>query len=240
VGLLLACLAFSYLLYNRSKIKQQAILQQTVMRQQKLAMEAVIEAEEKKRKRIARDLHNGVGQMMSAAQMNLSLLEKHINFYSSEKAVALVDESCREVRSVSHNMMPNALIKTGLASAVRAFIEQIETPYLKVQVYTESLNETINKNTETVLYRVLQARVNNVVKHSGGTNLDIALIKDESGINTTIEDKGKGFNTNDKNKFTGIGLDNIQKRIDFLKGTIEWQSSPGAGTLVAVYVTSLT
>ncbi|MCY7293095.1 MAG: sensor histidine kinase, partial [Ferruginibacter sp.] len=187
---------------------------------------------------------DGVGQMMSAARMNLSLLEDHINLNESEKAayekaVALVDESCKEVRAVSHNMMPNALIKTGLASALRAFIEQIETPSLKVQLYTEGLNESNNKNTETVLYRVLQECVNNVIKHSGASNLDIALIKDETGINATIEDNGKGFDTKDKNKFTGIGLDNIQKRIDFLKGTIEWQSSPGAGTLVAVFVPSV-
>lgn len=243
IGLLLAGLAFSYLLYNRYKIKQQAALQQEVMHQQELATEAVIEAEENERKRIARDLHDGVGQMMSAARMNLSLLEDHIHLSATEKmayekAVALVDESCKEVRSVSHNMMPNALIKTGLASAVRAFIEQIETPSLKVQLYTEGLNESINKNTETVLYRVLQECVNNVIKHAGATNLDIALIKDETGINATIEDNGKGFDTSDKNKYTGMGLDNMQKRIDFLKGTIEWQSSLGAGTLVAVYVPS--
>ncbi len=244
IGLLLAGLAFTYLLYNRFKIKQQAALQQEIMRQQEFATAAVIEAEENERKRIARDLHDGVGQMMSTARMNLSLLEDHIKLNTSEKAayekaVALVDESCKEVRSVSHNMMPNALIKTGLASAVRAFIEQIETESLKVRLYTEGLNESINKKTETVLYRVLQECVNNVIKHSGATNLDIALIKDKSGINATIEDNGKGFNTNDKNQFTGIGLDNIQKRIDFLKGTIEWQSSPGAGTLVALYVPSV-
>ena len=244
IGLLIAGLAFSYLLYNRYKIKQQAALQQEVMHQQELATEAVIEAEENERKRIARDLHDGVGQMMSAARMNLSLLEDHISLNPTEKAayekaVALVDESCKEVRTVSHNMMPNALIKTGLASAVRAFIEQIETPSLKVQLYTEGLNESINKNTETVLYRILQECVNNVIKHAAASNLDIALIKDESGINATIEDNGKGFNTKYKNNFTGIGLDNIQKRIDFLKGTIEWQSSPGAGTLVALHIPTI-
>lgn len=240
-GLLLAMLAFVYLLYNRYKIKQNARLQYEVMKQQELAGEAVIEAEENERKRIARDLHDGVGQMMSAAKMNLSLLEERMPLNEEEKvafdkALALVDESCREVRTVSHNMMPNALIKTGLASAVRAFIEQIESPSLKVQLYTEGLNESLNKNTESVLYRVLQECVNNVIKHAKASNLDIALIKDESGINATIEDNGRGFDTSDKTKFTGIGLDNMQKRISFLKGTIEWQSAPDAGTLVAIYV----
>lgn len=239
--LLFAGLGFAYLLYNRYKIKQNIKLQQEVMRQQEIATEAVIEAEENERKRIARDLHDGVGQMMSAAKMNLSLLNNYTGMDSAEKtayekAMALVDESCKEVRSISHNMMPNALIKTGLASAVRAFIEQIESPSLKVQLYTEGLNETLNKNTETVLYRVLQECVNNVIKHAAASNLDIALIKDETGINATIEDNGKGFDTSDKNKFTGIGLDNMQKRINFLKGQIEWNSKPGNGTLVAIHI----
>ncbi len=241
IGVFLAALGFAFLIWNRNKIKQESRLQSEVMKQQELATEAVIQAEENERRRIARDLHDGVGQMMSAAKMNLSLLEEKIPLGSDEKssfdkALALVDESCKEVRSVSHNMMPNALIKTGLASAVRAFIEQIESPSLKVQLYTEGLNESINKNTESVLYRVLQECVNNVIKHAAASNLDIALIKDESGINATIEDNGRGFDTADKNKFTGIGLDNMQKRISFLKGTIEWQSSPGSGTLVAIYV----
>jgi len=196
---------------------------------------------ENERKRIARDLHDGVGQMMSAAKMNLSLLNNSTGMEPAEKtayekAMALVDESCKEVRSISHNMMPNALIKMGLASAVRAFIEQIESPSLKVQLYTEGLNESLNKNTETVLYRVLQECVNNVIKHAAASNLDIALIKDETGINATIEDNGKGFDTSDKNKFAGIGLDNMQKRINFLKGQIEWNSKPGNGTLVAIHI----
>lgn len=243
IGIILAGFGFGFLLYNRNKLKQNARLQEEVMRQQEIATEAVIEAEENERKRIARDLHDGVGQMMSAAKMNLSLLEENIKMNDDDKAafdkaVLLVDESCREVRSVSHNMMPNALIKSGLASAVRTFIDQIESPALKVQLYTEGLNESLNKNTETVLYRVLQECVNNVIRHAKASNLDIALIKDESGINATIEDNGKGFDTSDKSKFSGIGLDNMQKRISFLKGTIEWQSSPGAGTLVAIHVPS--
>ena len=72
-----------------------------------------------------------------------------------------------------------------------------------------------NKNAETVLYSVLQECVNNVIKHAAASYLDIALIKDETGINATFEDNGKGFDTSDKNKFEGIDLDNMQKRINF-------------------------
>ena len=86
------------------------------------------------------------------------------------------------------------------------------------------------------MYSVLQECVNNVIKHAAASYLDIALIKDETGINATFEDNGKGFDTSDKNKFEGIDLDNMQKRINFFKGQIEWNLKPGNGTLVAILI----
>lgn len=239
IGVILL-LVFSY--YRRNKLKQEKRLQATVMKQQELAAKAVMEAEENERKRIAGDLHDGVGQMMSAAKMNLSAMEAAIPFTTTEQRLAyekvlqLVDESCREVRTVSHNMMPNALLKAGLASAVREFVNQIDSRVIKIDLYTEGLNEKLDGNLETVLYRVIQECVNNVIKHSGANHLDISLIKDEDGIAATIEDNGKGFNTADIHKFEGIGLKNMQSRISYLKGSIEWHAAPGKGTLVAIHV----
>ena len=202
----------------------------------------MIVAEENERKRIAADLHDGVGQMMSAAKMNLSAFENDIPFtndgqkQSFEKIISLVDESCKEIRAVSHQMMPNALLKSGLASAIKEFIDKIDTRVLKVNLHSEGLNERLDGNVETVLYRVIQECVNNVIKHSGANSLDISLIKDADGIAATIEDNGKGFNAKDKEKFEGIGLKNILSRIGFLKGTVDFDSSPGKGTLVAIHV----
>ncbi len=240
VTALLLLLGISF--YRRYKLKKEKQLQAEVFKQQELATKAVLEAEENERQRIAGDLHDGVGQLMSAAKMNLSAMEAEIPFANDEqrrvyeKVLTLVDESCKEVRSVSHNMMPNALLKAGLASAVREFLNQIDGRVIKVDLYTEGLNERIDSNIETVLYRVIQESVNNVIKHSGANHLDISLIKDADGIAATIEDNGKGFDTSDKNKFDGIGLKNIQTRIEYLKGTVEWNSSPGKGTLVAIHV----
>jgi two-component system NarL family sensor kinase len=228
--------------YRRYKLKKEKQLQEEVFKQQELATKAILEAEENERKRIAGDLHDGVGQLMSAAKMNLSAIEAEIPFANEDqrrvyaKAQVLVDESCKEVRSVSHNMMPNALLKSGLASAVREFLNQIDGRVIKVDLYTEGLSERIDANIETVLYRVIQESVNNVIKHSGANHLDISLIKDEDGIAATIEDNGKGFDISDRNKFDGIGLKNIKTRIEYLKGTVEWNSSAGKGTLVAIHV----
>lgn len=228
--------------YRRYQLKQKAKLQAEIAHQQVLATKAVISAEETERKRIAAELHDGVGQMMSAAKMNLSSIENEIAFVSPEqkvrfdKVVSLIDESCAEVRTVSHNMMPNALLKAGLSSAVREFIDKIDASVIKVSLHAEGLNERIDSNIETVLYRVIQECVNNVIKHAKATTLDIALIKDADGISATIEDNGRGFDTRNKSNFDGIGLKNILSRINYLKGTVEWDSAEGRGTLVAIHV----
>ena len=240
LALLLGMLGYSF--YRRYKLKQEKKLQTEVIKQQDLATKAILQAEENERERIAKDLHDGVGQVMSAAKMNLSAFESEIAFkdetqkLSFEKIISLIDEGCKEVRSVSHQMMPNALLKAGLASAIKEFIDKIDNRILKVNLYSEGLNERIDNNIEIVLYRIIQECVNNVIKHSGANQLDISLIKDGDGISVSIEDNGKGFNTKDTTKFEGIGLKNIASRIEFLKGTVEFDSAEGRGTMVSIHV----
>lgn len=179
---------------------------------------------------------------MSAAKMNLSSISHEIPFANEEqktafeKAMALVDEGCKEVRIVSHNIMPNALLKSGLTTAVRDFLNKIDSRVLKVNMYTEGLNERLSNNAELVLYRVIQECVNNVIKHANANTLDITIIKDENELSVTIEDNGDGFNINDAKKKDGIGLQNLVTRIKYLKGTIDWDTSPGKGTVVVINI----
>jgi two-component system, NarL family, sensor kinase len=242
VALLLLALVTAYSLYRRMKLKQQARLQQEINSQQKMAAQAVLEAEEKERTRIASDLHDGVGQTMTAAKMNLSAIESGISFETKEqeiqfhKVINLIDAGCREVRTVSHNMMSNTLIKAGLSGAIKEFIHHIDSRLLKVDLYTEGLNERIDANTENVLYRVIQECVNNVIKHAEATHLDISLVKDNDGLSITIEDNGKGFDLAGKASFEGIGLKNIEARTKYLGGKAEWSSAPGKGTIVAIHI----
>lgn len=227
--------------YRRYKLQQQAKLQQEILKQQDIATRAVLAAEETERKRIATDLHDGVGQLMSAAKMNLSAIEHELSFASPaqklafEKAMALVDEGCKEVRTVSHNMMPNALLKAGLANAVRVFLDNLNSNVIKINLYTDGLNERIDSNAEAVLYRVIQECVNNVIKHAQATLLDISIVKDGTSISVTIEDNGVGFDKNVLKNNTGIGLKNIETRMAFLKGSVEWETALHKGTLVVLH-----
>jgi signal transduction histidine kinase len=240
IAILLLIAAFN--IYNRRQLQNKLAFQDAMMKQQFQASKAVIDAEENERKRIAADLHDGVGQMMSAAKMNLSVFEDGLTFKDEQhrssfvKLIALIDESCKEIRSVSHQMMPNALLNSGLANAVKEFIDKIDSRIIKTSLHTEGLDERIDSNTETVLYRVIQECVNNVLKHAGASHLDISILKDADGISATIEDNGKGFDSSEKHNFEGIGLKNIISRITYLKGSIDFDSSPGKGTLVAIHI----
>lgn len=242
IAIFLISLTLGFLYYSSYKSRQKAILQAEVIHQQSLAAKSIIEAEERERKRIAGDLHDGVGQLFTTVKMNMEILLERFLIKQpeadllAEKTLAMVDESCTEVRSIAHQMMPNALIKAGLVSALRDFINKIPADKLKISVETKGLNDRLESSTETVLYRVIQESVNNVIKHADATLLDILLLCDKEEITVSIEDNGKGFDSTDKSKFTGIGLKNMMSRVEYLKGSVDISSAPGKGTLVAIYI----
>jgi signal transduction histidine kinase len=238
----LIALLVGYQFYSRYKFKQEARLQAEVLNQQMLASKGIIEAEERERKRIAAELHDGVGQLFTTVKMNMEILMERFLVKQpdadllAEKTMAMVDESCTEVRSIAHQMMPNALIKSGLVSALRDFINKIPAEKLKISLETKGIDKPMDSTTETVLYRVIQESVNNVIKHASATSLDILLLCDAKEITVSIEDNGKGFDAADKSKFSGIGLKNMISRVEYLKGSVDVSSSPGKGTLVAIFI----
>ena len=239
-ALALALLGWSY--YRRYRLQQQAALQRAVMHEQNLATKAVLEAEETERRRIAADLHDGVGQVMSAAKMNLSAIADEIPFSSDDQkqafqnAIRMVDDGCREVRAVSHAMMPNALLKAGLGAAVREFLGQIDYRVLKINLLAEGLEQKLDPKLETVMYRVVQECVNNVIKHAQASQLDISLRREADGLTALIEDNGRGFDATDRRMFEGIGLKNIQARLALFGGSADWDTRPGHGTAVTIFV----
>jgi len=215
---------------------------QTKLKQRNIAMQAIIETEESERKRIAQDLHDSVSQTMMAAKINLSIIGGELPFVNEEqkkrfdKAIGMVDDGFREVRTISHNMMPWALHQTGLAQVIKQFIGNIETDSIAINFFSRGVDAPFDATTEIILYRILQECVNNVMKHANASRLDISLIRDEENISLTIEDNGKGFDATQPEIYRGMGLNNLQSRINFLKGKVELDSQVGKGTLVSVYI----
>ena len=115
-------------------------------------------------------------------------------------------------------------------------MDKIDGSSLKVDLTMEGLQERLSEQTETVIYRVIQEAVNNVVKHAGATHLSIQLTNDTDGLAVTIEDNGHGFDTTILEQATGIGVRNIYSRLALLKGTLEIDSAPGRGTAVAIFI----
>jgi two-component system NarL family sensor kinase len=215
---------------------------QTQLKQRNIAMQAIIAAEESERRRIAQDLHDSVSQTMSAAKINLTVIGGELPFVDDEqrkrfeKVINLVDYGFKEVRTISHNMMPWALHKTGLAQVVKQFIENIENEAIAINFFSRGFDAPFDDTTEIILYRVLQESVNNVMKHANASRLDISLIRDKDNISLTIEDNGKGFDASNPGINKGMGLSNLRSRINFLNGKVELDSQVGKGTLVSVYI----
>lgn len=238
-----ASLLILLLLYNRHRMKQRALHDAEILKQQELRNKAIIEAEEKERIRIAKDLHDGIGQQLSALKMNLSALENNISLDANQKhkmdlLLNLADEAAKEVRSVSHQMMPNALIRSGLTTAVREFVNKLSaTDAIKIDLEIIRLNERLDATAETILYRILQESVSNIIKHAKASHISIQLVKHPQHLNMMIEDNGIGFNAEATlNSAGGIGLKNMLSRVQFLNGSIDFDSTPGRGTTVNISI----
>ena len=241
-GIFLFSIFSAWQLYARYKIKQNINLRNEIALQQNLAARGIIEAEARERQRIASDLHDGLGQLLSIVKINTETLFERFLLKNldanklSEKTMVLIDESCKEVRTIAHQMMPNALLKSGLVMALHDLKNSIDSDKLHISIHISAGEERLSSDVETVLYRVIQESINNVIKHANATVLNISLMRDEKEITVTIEDNGKGFSLNDKENISGIGLKNMASRIKFLNGTVDISSEIGRGTFVAIYI----
>ena len=211
-----------------------------MLKQQELRSKAIIDAEENERKRIARELHDGLGQQLSAVKLNMSSLDSSLELKTDEQrkmlqnALDIIDDSVKEVRAVSHSMMPNALVKSGLKEAIKEFVNRLgKTDHLKFDLQISGLNERLNTTIETIVFRVLQEIVNNILKHSKATIVTIQIIKDIEELTIIVEDNGVGFDVNTA-KSDGIGLKNLQSRIEYLHGTVNIDSHLQKGTTIII------
>ena len=210
------------------------------LEQQLKASRIVFEFETMERSMIAGQLHENLAQTLSAMKMNLSALESNIPKEQFDhrtvlaSLIELVDTSCNELRMLSHRLMPQSLLRKGLVPALQEYLYQVEQRGVHISFYAEDLSG-IAEILAISLYKVLQEIVENAVKHSGANRLDIALIKEPDGIAATIEDNGIGFEQK-SNSIKEGGLKSISSRIEFLNGTVEWNSSKEKGNLVAIYI----
>ncbi|WP_460684566.1 tetratricopeptide repeat-containing sensor histidine kinase [Niabella aquatica] len=237
-------LSMVYFANKRNKERKEKIYREALFARDKESAGKILIAEETERKRIAADLHDGVGQTLTAAWLNLQAVHPQIESFDSENATLLrtttqlIGNSCAEIRQISHNMMPDILFQKGLIPAIRSMISTINQQHFFVSLSAEEYDISLDKTTELIVYRIIQECVSNVVRHSQATELYISINKEEQNIAVMIEDNGIGFDQNSQEDKEGIGMQNIRSRVQYLHGSVEWNhvNPDKSGTVVAVYI----
>lgn len=236
LGLLLLGVGYYRNYQNRQKIK----LQKEILHQQDLATKAVMDAEDNERKRMAIHLHDGVGQLLTATNMNLEVLDEYKNDEIAfgnvvKKTKNILNEAMSEVRTLSHQIMPNMLIKNSLSNALKDLIEKSNSPKLHINLKIDGLKDNLDENIQIVMFRVIQECINNTIKHANASEVIIQVHQNDQEISAAFQDNGKGFSIHEL-KSDGMGIENIRSRIKFLKGKFEINSEEGRGTQIHVKI----
>jgi signal transduction histidine kinase len=209
---------------------------------EKQILSSVIAAEESERKRLARELHDGLGPLMSGIRMSVSALEQQVQ-NEKQKEIAgnankLIQEALKSVKDISTNLSPHMLENFGLEQALRNFINKINASgELKAILQTDIKEESLSGKAETILYRVICEMLTNTLKHARAKRARINLHQTEHAILVNYQDNGQGFNVEEviENK-QGMGISNIYSRIASLNGSVDINASPENGTNVKIYI----
>lgn len=221
---------------ERKKLEQELADQH--INQQKIITEVTIQAQEKERNEIGRELHDNINQILATVKIYLGMVKENENVPENLLAECYdyVNYAMEEIRKLSHSLVPPSLGEIGLKEALQDLVEEINnTNKLKMHLVYKSQKETIlDQEMELTLYRIVQEQINNILKHSQATNATISLQKDTTTVILNISDNGVGFDTATISK--GIGLKNIHSRVEFYAGTINIISAPGKGCTLEIYV----
>lgn len=222
--------------------KQAQELMEAKMNQQNLILKTIVDTQELERQRFAEDLHDSLGQMLSALKINIAALESSChNTNNSElyrKSLHLLDTAIHELRTISHNLMPSSLEQLGLNIALKELCKMMNDSG-KIQINYQSFGQEISlkKSYEITLYRVVQELLNNSFKHSQSKNIYLQLFFYEDSILLMYEDDGIGFDLHEiQKKSKGIGLKNIEHRIKLINGTIYFESEKNKGFLCTIEI----
>lgn len=243
--LLLVALYFIIRFYS-AKIKAEKIMneQQHEIDQQKIrelqdnikisSMQSMIEGQEKERQRIAVDLHDSLGGLLSAVKLQFDKLNGQLNESTQhsqyQKATHLLDTAVEEVRTISRDLQPGALRELGLISALHDLINRFDGdayPEIFFQYY--NFEEKLDDMTALSIYRIIQELINNTIKHAKAREILIQLSNKDNDIVIEYEDDGKGFDSASMPVRKGMGLDNITSRVNYLKGSLSVNSTPNEG-----------
>ncbi len=248
VGLILLICFIVFIVYNHRKNKKASELiarkneEISKQRIQKLeqekelnAIKGQISGQEKERKRIAEELHDGIGGSLSGIKLALVSLEEDVKYAQLSPISERIDIVCREVRTIAHNLVPPGFQKTTFTNALHEYIEQFKKQSkidVVHQLFPEKDLNELPENVKIELYRILQEGLNNIIRHANATYIEVQLTHHGNYLNLIIEDDGVGFDISIRGK--GIGLTNIKSRVELLGGKLEIDSQINRGTVINI------
>jgi two-component system sensor histidine kinase UhpB len=208
------------------------------LNQQKLITEVTIQAQEKERNELGKELHDNINQVLATIKMflGMSLEKEGMRPDLIKRSLNNVNYAIEEIRKLSKSLVAPSLGDIGLVEALEDLVEEINVSNeLKVQLVTEiSPVCHIDKNMELMMYRVAQEQLNNIRKYAKAEKVIITIRAKDNRLYFAVEDNGIGFDTSQKAR--GIGLKNISSRVDFYSGTMNIVSAPGKGCLIEVSI----
>lgn len=218
-------------------------IEEARLQSEKKVLNAIILTEESERKRLAKDLHDGLGPLLSSVKMSVSALssEKNANTHKSilDNAIYSVNESINSLKEISNNLSPHILDNFGLVSAIRSFASKIEqTGKIKIGFRTNLKEQRFESNIEVILYRAVCELINNTIKHAKATKILIGLDLEDQHLTVLFQDDGIGFNLEEtllSNK-GGMGLHNIRSRISSINGDFTIESQPDEGIIGTIRI----
>ncbi len=207
---------------------------------EKRILNTVLRTEEKERMRFSKELHDGLGPLLSSAKMSLSAIDAEGRSDQEREIIAnanyVIEEAIRSLREISNNLSPHILKDFGLARGVSNFIgKSLALNNVTIDFETNLRGERFDTDVEVILYRVICELINNSVKHSQGSRIDLALTHADDVLTIDYRDDGRGFNPRAVMDI-GMGLSNIASRINSLKGTSEITSEEGKGMRARIMV----
>jgi len=244
---ILALVIISAYLIQKNTRKKQLLAEQakdleaqkvtTLLQEQELSsIDAMIEGQEKERKRIAEDLHDDLGGLMATVKLHFENIETAQNEEAVQKTSALLDEAYTKIRTIAHAKNAGVIANQGLLVAVENIASKISSANtLNIEVIAHGLEDRLENSLELSLFRMIQELIANIIKHAEASNATIQLTQHEKNLNIIVEDNGIGFK-HDTTKTAGIGLENIKKRIKHLNGELTIDSTPNKGTTILVDV----
>lgn len=201
------------------------------------SMNSMIQGQEAERERVAKDLHDSLGGLLSTIKLHFDAVQSQdgsvVDIPEYRRAYKLLDDACNEVRHISNNLQPGALHKLGLVPAVQDLIARVqpaEGP--RINFNHAGVNGVLDARVSLNVYRIIQELLNNALKHAEAKEIDIILSQSDNALSVIVEDDGRGYEPGTIK--SGMGAENVASRVNYLKGDISIHSVLGEGTTTQI------